>query len=116
QLSETPPPLASLRPDLPGALTDAVDCCLAKDPAERFHDAGELIAALESAQSFAPDVPMPVRIFTQEVATLGLVVVFATIVSWFISRTMSESADLDVLIPIVLVLSIVLGRVMQTFV
>ena len=44
----TPPePLAGLRPDAPKILVDAIMRCLAKNPAERFQTADELLARLE---------------------------------------------------------------------
>jgi eukaryotic-like serine/threonine-protein kinase len=45
-LTEEPPPLASLRPDLPPALGAAVHRCLAKHPDHRFPSVAELAAAL----------------------------------------------------------------------
>ena len=44
-LHETPAPIATLRPDAPKALTDAVDRALAKDPNGRFPDAGAFARA-----------------------------------------------------------------------
>jgi eukaryotic-like serine/threonine-protein kinase len=41
-LNETPPPLDTLRRDLPPALIRLVDRCLSKDPAERFGSAAEV--------------------------------------------------------------------------
>ena len=50
-LSEPPPPLASLRPDVHPMLEAAVMRALAKDPAHRYQTADEFIAALESARA-----------------------------------------------------------------
>jgi serine/threonine-protein kinase len=47
-LSETPAPLATLRPALPRDLATLVMRCLAKDPADRPADANELLAQLSS--------------------------------------------------------------------
>ena len=46
-LSELPPPLSELRPDVPGALAALVMRCLEKDPAKRPHGAQEILTALE---------------------------------------------------------------------
>jgi serine/threonine-protein kinase len=43
-----PPPSARLGRPLPGELEALVMRCLAKDPALRYQDAGELAAALEA--------------------------------------------------------------------
>jgi serine/threonine-protein kinase len=50
-LSEPPPRLASLRPDIHPALEAAVMKALAKQPSQRYASADEFIAALEAARS-----------------------------------------------------------------
>jgi len=49
-VSETPLPLRSLRPDVPPALSDIVDRCLAKRPADRWQSALQLRDALRHVQ------------------------------------------------------------------
>jgi serine/threonine-protein kinase len=49
-LNEAPPPLSALRPDVHPAIEAVVMRALAKEPAERFRDAGEFAAALEAAR------------------------------------------------------------------
>jgi eukaryotic-like serine/threonine-protein kinase len=46
---DAPPPLRSLRPDLPVALEALIQQSLAKDPFARFHSAGALVQALSQA-------------------------------------------------------------------
>jgi eukaryotic-like serine/threonine-protein kinase len=48
QLTGDPPPLRSLRPELPARVERTLFRALAKDPRERFPSAAELIAALEN--------------------------------------------------------------------
>ncbi|MCB9593587.1 MAG: serine/threonine protein kinase [Sandaracinaceae bacterium] len=48
-----PPPLGERRPDLPEPVVDLVHRCLEKDPARRYEDGAELLAAWEAAWSDA---------------------------------------------------------------
>jgi beta-lactam-binding protein with PASTA domain len=50
-VSEEPPPLRSLRPDVHPRLEQAVGRALLKDPAQRFASADEFIAALEQVRA-----------------------------------------------------------------
>lgn len=80
QLTEVPPPLATLRPDLPIALCAVVDACLAKEPAERPADAREVLEALERAQEVSPELPLPLRLFAQDLGIMSLITVVAGVV------------------------------------
>ena len=59
QISETPKPISSLRPDAPAALCDLVMRCLAKDADDRPQSAAEIIVSLNVATSGwgAPALP-----------------------------------------------------------
>jgi eukaryotic-like serine/threonine-protein kinase len=48
-LTEDPVPIDSVRDDVPPPLAAMITRCLAKDPAERWQSAGELLALLDSA-------------------------------------------------------------------
>src|SRR5829696_2006326 len=51
------PSLSEARPEVPPALVKVVERCTAKDPAERFADAGELARATAGAVTGAPPAP-----------------------------------------------------------
>ena len=89
QLTEALPAAASLRPDLPDALAAAIDRCVAKDPAARFATAEALVEAIDDARLSAPEIPVPIRLFAQELGTLSLILVFLTITSWLMLQAFS---------------------------
>ncbi|HEY9075111.1 MAG TPA: protein kinase [Anaerolineaceae bacterium] len=53
-IAEPPPDLASVRPDLPPACGAVIARAMAKDPAERFATAGEMLRAWEEALAGLP--------------------------------------------------------------
>ncbi|MFI5311331.1 MAG: protein kinase [Gemmatimonadales bacterium] len=57
------PSLASMAPGVPRALAQAVDRCLAKDPASRFESGEALANALDTSLTKQPDVPVPIRVY-----------------------------------------------------
>jgi serine/threonine protein kinase len=69
--SKPPPPLRTQRPDAPQWLEDVYLKMMAKDPAERFQTAGELIAAIERAQRAAPP-----RLNSSVVMVIAFVAIF----------------------------------------
>jgi eukaryotic-like serine/threonine-protein kinase len=117
QITETLPPMAIVRPDLPSALAAAIDRCLLKDPAARFDRAEELVEALDAAQLTGPEVPVPIRLFAQEAGTLSLVIVMATILAYFMARSVGaeDGGSIDMLLPVVLLAGVVFTRIAQTF-
>jgi tetratricopeptide (TPR) repeat protein/tRNA A-37 threonylcarbamoyl transferase component Bud32/TolB-like protein len=62
-MSETPRPIASLRPDAPPALSDLITRCLAKDASDRPQSAAEVILALNVVTSGwgVPSLPPVLR-------------------------------------------------------
>jgi hypothetical protein len=115
QLTETPPPLASARPDLPAALAASIDRCLAKDPAARFADAAALVEALEQDRLAGPEVPLPVRLLANELGTIGMVLLFTALIGWYlVSRMIAAGIGaVDLLIPVVVMATVVLARLGQ---
>ena len=65
QIHEPPPRVTDVRSDVPVALSDVIDKCLAKQPGERYPDMAELEAALCEAQIASglvtrwDDLPLP---------------------------------------------------------
>lgn len=59
-LQESPPPLATLRPDVPPPLAAAIERAMARDPAWRFDQAGAMRAALVGAPP--PVMPTGTRV------------------------------------------------------
>jgi hypothetical protein len=64
-ITRPPPPLASVAQGVPGKLAQAVDRCLAKDPAERFQTGEALAEAVTETTALAKEVPTPIRVWLQ---------------------------------------------------
>ena len=116
QISEVLPPMSTVRKDLPAALGEAIDRCLAKEPDARFPSAEALVESLDAAQLAAPEIPVTVRMFAQEASTLNVVLLaggFLALVMLpeIISDRMS---NVDNLLPLVLLLGVLATRVLQT--
>ena len=116
QISEALPPMITARPDLPAALADAIDRCVAKDPGARFATAEALVEALDAAQLAAPEIPLAVRMFAQEAAALNLVLLVGGFFTVAMVQTViaDRMSSIDNLLPLVLVLGILVTRVLQT--
>jgi hypothetical protein len=114
QLTEVLPAASTLRPDLPAALTDAIDTCVAKEPGQRWVSAEALVEALDSAKLAGPEIPLPIRLFAQEAATLGLIIVFMILLGFVIFMGISDDAGpIDALLPITMLAGVVFTRVLQ---
>jgi serine/threonine-protein kinase len=116
QITETLPPMRSVRSDLPIALADAIDRCLAKDPGARFATAEALVEALDAGHLTAPEIPLPIRLFAQEAGTLSMVIVFGVLFIFLMLRMMAKTGgtDDDLILPAILLLSVLVTRVIQT--
>lgn len=115
QLTETLPGAATLRPDLPAALADAIDGCVAKERDDRFADAASLIEALDAAQAAAPEVPLAIRLLANELSTLQLVLLFSVFFSVLALNIVSQArGNLNALLPSLVLIAVATGRVMQT--
>ena len=115
QLTEAVPPLAQERSDLPKALTDAIDRCVAKDPAARFQTAEALVEAIDEAQLAAPEIPIPIRGFAQELSTLSLVLASLAVFTWITMRNAPADLNaLDRMLPVVFFFGVGLTRTVQS--
>ena len=112
QISETLPPMIGVRKDLPPALGEAIDKCIAKNPDARFATAEELVEALDLAHLSAPEIPLAVRIFAQEASTLTMVVVGGIIVGLLLVDTLG-SGNVDSMLPLVGILAVLVTRFLQ---
>lgn len=70
-LTQPPPPVLSLRPDLPAPLAHAIERCLAKSPEDRFASGEELATALGSTLPVLAATPAPVARAARELHDLG---------------------------------------------
>jgi serine/threonine-protein kinase len=116
QLTEAVPSIGDARPDLPAALAEAVDRCVAKDPAERFQRAEELVDAIDAAQLAQPEVPVAVRLFAGDLETLSGLAAGTLIVGGFLLRAAVREGQTaaDGLIPLALMLAVLFMRVLTT--
>ncbi len=116
QLTEVVPPIQTLRADVPALLSDVVQRCLAKSPDERFAAAEQLVEALDVSALRGVEIPLPIRLFAQDVAQAGMVSGFSVIVLVLLYEVLAvgDRSDLDVLLPLVMFSAIVWGRIAQT--
>ncbi|TFG43754.1 MAG: serine/threonine protein kinase [Gemmatimonadales bacterium] len=70
-LTQPPPPVLGLRPDLPAPLAHAIERCLAKSPADRFASGEELAASLGATLPVLAATPAPVARAARELHELG---------------------------------------------
>jgi hypothetical protein len=70
-LTQPPPPVLELRPDLPAPLAQAIERCLAKSPEDRFASGEELASALGSNLPVLATTPAPVARAARELHELG---------------------------------------------
>ena len=76
-LEMPPPPLVALRPDAPLALQAVINRCLAKNPADRYSDLGELARALApfASPSSQPAIDRVARIVSLSTETRRVVAI-----------------------------------------
>jgi len=77
RLAGPPEPLKKLRPDVPDALADLVDACLATDPNERLSNAADITRALTGASPVSGGHTTTTNFRVSKPATGGKVLVMA---------------------------------------
>lgn len=65
-LTQPAPPVAEVCEGVPSRLAQAVDRCLAKDPAERFQKGEDLADAVAAAIDAQRELPVPIRVFIRK--------------------------------------------------
>ena len=117
QITETIPAVRSVRADLPDALAAAVDRCLLKDPDDRFASAESLVDTLDAAQLTGPEIPLPIRMFSEEASQVLLVliggVVLGALLYSFLERI--NEFDLDLVLLMILYSALLWARLTQPF-
>lgn len=82
-VNDPPPPVASVRADIPAKLAEAVDRCLSKDPAARFQSGEELAEAAGAFGLAAKQIPPQIRLFMRDAGS-PLAVLGGVSLGWFI--------------------------------
>ena len=108
------PKVGPLRPDLPAALSAAIDRCLEKDPDNRFASGEALAAALEPLRASRREIAPALRLFQLE-ATQGFraVVIIAMLGVLFILHPIGHG-NADVALPLIIGAGIIAGIALQT--
>ena len=65
-ITQPAPPVASVAPEVPRHLAQAVDRCLAKSPGERFANGEDLAQALSRSLAVRREIPLPLRVFIKQ--------------------------------------------------
>jgi len=113
QIADILPPMKSRRPDLPPALGEAIDRCVAKDPNERFANAEGLVEALDAAQLAAPEIPIAIRLFGQDLGKLSLITVLGAFMITFMFRSVKPD-NVDSLLPSFALIGVVITIATKT--
>ncbi|MCA0375484.1 MAG: protein kinase [Gemmatimonadetes bacterium] len=115
QLTETVPPVHTRRSDVPTPLSEVIARCVEKAPEARFANAEALIEALDAGALRGGDVPLPVRLFAEELSKVSQVLVFSAILIPVVYQLLASwgRGALDVVLPVVLIAAIAWGRLAQ---
>ncbi len=112
-LTKAPPPVASLRPDLPPALSAAIDRCLEKDPANRFETGEALAAGLEPLRASRPEVAPALRLFQARATQAFRAILTILIIEVMFIAHPIGAGNADFMLPLVIGTAIVWGITAQ---
>jgi hypothetical protein len=112
-LTQAPPKVAALRPDLPQALCAAIDTCLEKDPANRFESGEALAAALGRLRAGRPEIAPALRLFQLQASQTFRAIVMILAVELMLASVGFGAGNADRLIPWIVGAAIAWGIVGQ---
>jgi serine/threonine-protein kinase len=81
-VTEAPPKVGQMRDGVPPRLAEAVDRCLAKQPADRFPTGEELAEAVGAAQVAVREVPAPLRFMVRWAQQIDVTLAIAGFVAY----------------------------------
>ncbi|HEX7954484.1 MAG TPA: serine/threonine-protein kinase [Burkholderiales bacterium] len=81
QITKSAPSVASVARGAPRALCDALDKCLAKNPADRFGTGEALADAMVPGQLVQTELPVPLRVFTDRRRNVAIIAPLAALSS-----------------------------------
>jgi hypothetical protein len=87
---------------------------VAKLPESRFETAESLVEAIDNAHLAAPEIPIPIRLFSQEAGTLALVLAFLAIIAFLAVDSLSKRVSYQLaILPAVVLGAIGFTRALQ---
>ena len=102
RLTEPPPSLRSIDPELPEPLDRVVMRCLQPDPAARYQTTSELVAALDHLDDRGKRLPLVRRLTPRLMAATALLVIAMIAATYFVTQRLvqlpAEHAPVSVLI------------------
>ncbi len=113
-LTQPPPSLAVLRPDLPDEIVDAVERCLAKSPDQRWASGEALASALDALRRSAPEVAPAVRVFLQRFGGAVFAMVVLGVSLWLVVRqNWTNSSNQDWILAVAVLAAALWGLMVQ---